>query len=484
MKKKFIYYSIITALSLSLTSCSDEVFDTKPSNELTAESATVDVASNESLLLGAYQKMRTANYYNGSFTALGDVMTGNTSITSINNGIYAFMYRYDYNSSTQDVDDMWNQGYFVLANLNPIIAKLTDYNDVNDPNFDRKDQILGEAHLLRAIVLFDLMRIYGDRYDSATASNDLGVIIPPTTIDPTLENLPRSSAEQVYNRIRSDIQTSINLMDGNNANSTRVNTNAAYAFLSRVALYQGENQDAIDAANNVGGSSLINSEAAFSNFWLTSSGSELIWKLGVTPVDEANSFAWTYIFNNNGQVRQDYIPTQELIGLYGIGDYRRNVYYSSIVSQDGNARETVIKFPDNPSINQSGVVEIMPLRYAEVILNRAEAYLTINEGMALADLNNLRAARGLTTPLSLSGTALRDAIRDERRVELAFEGHYWHDLKRWGLNMNRTQEESCTGAACNTTIQASEKWWLFPIPAEEISTNPNVANQQAPGYSS
>lgn len=482
MKKNKFIYTIALALSLGFISCSEDVLDTAPNNSLTIDAATASVANTEALLLGAYAKMRTANYYNGTFTALGDIMTGNTSITSINTGQYAFMYRYDFNSTTQDVDDLWNQGYFTLGNINPVIARLTDYNDVNDPNLSRKDQILGEAHLLRALVYFDLMRVYGDVYDSATASSDLGVPIAPTSLTPSVTPLPRNSAQEVFDLIRSDISTALNLMDGTNADTTRVNTNAANALLSRVALYQGDFNAAISAANAVTGS-LITTQAAFTNFWLNSAGSELIWKIGVQPTDGANQFAWTYLFNPSGQLRQDYIPTQGLLASYEVGDYRRSVYYGPRTSQDGNSRETVIKYPDNPAILQSGVVEIMPLRYGEVILNRMEAYLSVNEAMALADLNTLRNARGLGN-VTLSGTALRDAVREERRKELAFEGHYWHDLKRWNLPMTRVQEEACSGADCNLTIPAGDKFWLFPIPAEEISTNPSIASQQAPGYSS
>jgi hypothetical protein len=404
-------------------------------------------------------------------------MTGNASITSINNGIYAFMYRYDYNSATQVVDDVWNRVYSIIGNVNPIIVAMPDYDNVNDPNLDRKDQITGEAHALRALAYFDLLRVYGERLNNPTS--EFGVPIPPAQIVPTTEPQPRSTVQQVLDLILSDLDQALNLLDGDETDKTRVNRNMVYALLSRVHLYTENYTEAINAANNVSGVSLITNSGSFNSFWTNSTGSELIWKIAVTPVDGANSFSWTYLFPVN-TIRQDYIVTREVLDLYEPGDYRLNTYYTSIISSsDGQARNTVTKFPDNPAINQSGVVEIMPFRYAEVILNRMEAYYESgNPGNALNDLNALRTARGLGT-VNLSGNALLQAIREERRKELAFEGHYWHDLKRWGQDMVRVQEESCTN--CTLTIPSNSNFWLFPIPIVEINTNPSIT--QAPGYS-
>lgn len=477
--KKFIHISkvMLVAWLLVFQSCSEDVLDTAPSDQVDLELAVSTVANAEATLLGAYSRFRSGLYYTGTMTALGDVMTGNASITAINNGIYAFMYRYDFNSATQDVDDIWNRAYSIIGNVNPIIVAMPDYNDPNDPDIDRKDKITGEAHALRALAYFDLLKAYGSRMNNPTS--EFGVPIPPAQIIPTTEPQPRSTVQQVLDLIIGDLNTALTLLDGDESDKTRVNINMVNALLSRVYLYTENYSAAITAANNVTGVSLINNAGTFNNFWTNSSGSELIWKIAVTPVDNANQFSWVYLFPVN-TVRQDYIVTEGLLNSYEPNDYRANVYYSQIQSStDGLVRNTVVKFRDNPAINQSGVVEIMPFRYAEVILNRMEAYYESgNEGSALTDLNALRVARGLAT-VTLSGSALQQAIRDERRKELAFEGQYWHDLKRWGSDMVRVQEESCVD--CTLTIPASSNFWLLPVPVGETDVNPNVS--QAPGYS-
>jgi hypothetical protein len=477
--KKYIHISkvILVAWFVVFQSCSEDVLDTRPSDQVDLELAVSTVANAEATLLGAYSRFRSGLYYTGTMTALGDVMTGNASITAINNGIYAFMYRYDFNSATQDVDDIWNRAYSIIGNVNPIIVAMPDYNDPNDPDIDRKDQITGEAHALRALAYFDLLKTYGSRMNNPTS--EFGVPIPPAQIIPTTDPQPRSSVQQVLDLILGDLNRALTLLDGDESDKTRVNVNMVNALLSRVYLYTENYTAAITAANNVMGVSLINNAGSYNSFWTNSAGSELIWKIAVTPVDNANQFSWVYLFPVN-TVRQDYVVTQGLLDSYEPNDFRASVYYTAIQSStDAQVRNTVTKFRDNPAINQSGVVEIMPFRYAEVVLNRMEAlYESGNEGGALGDLNTLRVARGLGT-VTLSGTALRQAIRDERRKELAFEGQYWFDLKRWGSDMVRVQEESCTD--CTLTIPASSNFWLFPVPVGETDVNPNVS--QAPGYS-
>lgn len=479
MKNKILHISkiIVAVLLLTFQSCSEDVLETAPSDQVDLELAVSNVANAEATLLGAYSRFRSGLYYTGTFTTLGDIMTGNASITSINNGIYAFMYRYDFNSATQDVDDVWNRAYSIIGNVNPIIVAMPEYNDINDPDIDRKDQVTGEAHALRALAYFDLLRFYGDRLNNP--SSEYGLPIPPAQIIPSTDPQPRSSVQEVLNLIIGDLNAALTLMDGNESDNTRVNKNMVNALLSRVFLYTENYTEAINAANRVAGVSLINNQGTFNNFWTNSSGSELIWKIAVTPVDGANSFSWVYLFPVN-TIRQDYIVTQGLLDSYEPTDFRRSVYYSQIQSStDNQIRNTVTKFRDNPAINQSGVVEIMPFRFAEVVLNRMEAYFESgNEGSALGDLNSLRLARGLSS-VTLSGNALRQAIRDERRKELAFEGHYWHDLKRWNLDMVRVQEENCTN--CTFTVPSNSNFWLLPVPVGETDVNPNIT--QAPGYS-
>jgi hypothetical protein len=110
-------------------------------------------------------------------------------------------------------------------------------------------------------------------------------------------------------------------------------------------------------------------------------------------------------------------------------------------------------------------------------LIRAEAYANNGlEGLALADLNTLRAARiNGFVPGTETGAALLAAIFAERRKELVAEGHRWFDLKRTSRTVERLTN-------CNVfcLLEPTAREWVWPIPQSEILANPNM--EQTTGY--
>jgi len=129
------------------------------------------------------------------------------------------------------------------------------------------------------------------------------------------------------------------------------------------------------------------------------------------------------------------------------------------------------------------------MRYADVLLMAAEAYLQSNKaGLALPLINQVRTRVNLP---ALSSVTL-DNIKLERRLELAFEGPRYQDLVRWGdaATVLKDQGKSVpTGKIVNGQLQfatksnagfVAPKNNMFPIPFNELSSNPNV--KQNPGY--
>jgi hypothetical protein len=114
------------------------------------------------------------------------------------------------------------------------------------------------------------------------------------------------------------------------------------------------------------------------------------------------------------------------------------------------------------------------IRYSDLLLMRAEAYAEAGQdGPALNDLNALRAKRN-ASELNLGGSALKAAIQDERRRELAFEGHRWFDLKRRG------QDISKPAFGGNPVVPYSDFRILASIPNAQVQNNPLL--KQNPGY--
>jgi hypothetical protein len=146
----------------------------------------------------------------------------------------------------------------------------------------------------------------------------------------------------------------------------------------------------------------------------------------------------------------------------------------------------IIKYAGRPGA-VAGVVDAKLLRTAEVLLNRAEAYQrSSNNTLALADLNLLRTNRySSSTSLTLTGDALLAEILKERRLELAFEGDRFWDLKRRNLPVQRsaTTGDRADGTGVKyirTTLAVGDHRFQMPFPSSEI--NFNTKFKQNPGY--
>ena len=131
------------------------------------------------------------------------------------------------------------------------------------------------------------------------------------------------------------------------------------------------------------------------------------------------------------------------------------------------------------------------LRYADVILSKAEALIETNQNIAdaIALINRIRTERDdvkiTSLPLGLSQDEARKALRHERRIELACEGLYWADIKRWkiGPELYPMEIRGTNGGLVETRYPNGykvEKDNLFPIPDGERSLNHNL--EQNPGW--
>ena len=133
----------------------------------------------------------------------------------------------------------------------------------------------------------------------------------------------------------------------------------------------------------------------------------------------------------------------------------------------------------------NGQVDYKFFRAAEAQLNKAEALFNLgNEPAARQALDAVRTKRYLTPPSGETGTALRDAIRLERRLEFAFEYQRFLDLKRWGLPVQRTaagDEADGSGTPSEVlTLPAGSNKFQLPMALESLDANPNLV--QNPGY--
>jgi hypothetical protein len=193
----------------------------------------------------------------------------------------------------------------------------------------------------------------------------------------------------------------------------------------------------------------------------------------------------------------DFVPQQWVVDIYAAGDIRKAAYLEQkTVLVQGTTYNNVWcinKYPGNPALftGASTNYQHKPkiFRIAEMYLISAEAAAQSagTEAAGLTTLNLLRTSRGASTLTGLTGTALMNAIKDERVRELLCEGTRLDDLKRWKMGVTRLAPQNTAflnlGPDFNLkVVPAGDDKFVWAIPKNDITTNPNIASQQNPGW--
>lgn len=214
--------------------------------------------------------------------------------------------------------------------------------------------------------------------------------------------------------------------------------------------------------------------------------------------DDENQASWlsTYMGpRNSGWVGGAYgwnQPTQEFVDSYEEGDLRKDktILYEGCPPFDGmqykaswsntgyNVRKFLVPLSVSPDYNTNSAGFVV-LRFADVLLMKAEALNELGRTQEAEEpLYRVRRRAGLTNRSDVEGlsqAAMREKIRHERRIELAFEGHRWFDMVRWDGGQYALDFLHTIGKS-----NAAVKHLLFPIPQKERDANPNLT--QNPGY--
>jgi len=255
-----------------------------------------------------------------------------------------------------------------------------------------------------------------------------------------------------------------------------------------VYLYNGEYQKVIDAANEV--SEDIASMSELPGVYTDSNNAGVLVEWSVNTSSESGESNVGVLYSQssleNGEIVNtisEYVIDFGFLQMIDPNDVRLDVLVFTGENQ-GNEYNAIKKFlGETGQVN--GLLDIKVLRVAEVLLNKAEAQYRIgNESEALSTLNIVRDNRYTSYEGGESGEDLLDAILFNRRVELAFEGHRFFDIKRLGNSITRTDAgDLADGSGTppdDLELEAGNFRFLFPIPQAEINANDNI--EQNPGY--
>ncbi len=535
MKKHLIKIVFLLGI-VSLVGC-DEFLDTTPSDRISDKLAWESEANVQLYINGFYPYIdRYGSFGNSQFK--GSLTEGLTETlkygsyvpgeTAGNSNLYVFTP--ETMSATGNLLGTWKDTYERIRRINEFLVGLEKYSQLDDAT----EQLFeGQARFFRAFLYFQLAKRHG------------GVILY-TDMD-LQKDINRSSEEATWDLIESDLDFAASVLpkQWDNANKGRITKGAAFALKSRAMLYAGRWQEVVDAADSVINLQIYSLTDSYEEAW-KGGNSESILEYNYLVTGPNHSFDRTYAtFGEKENEGGNAVPTQEMVEAYETATgqtvdwspwhadggttqrppyeqleprFKASVIYNGATwqgktmenSENGtNGRymgyradtytkgRTVTgyylrKLRDEAHTDLETFKSDqtwVEIRLAEVYLNRAEAnYRLGKSGPALSDINTVRTRPGVALPAKsgITGEDLFNAIRHERKIELAYEGHLYWDMRRWKLahveyNNYRVHGMKITqnGADYHYELvdcdlqdrKFLQKTYVFPVPYSELANN-------------
>jgi hypothetical protein len=493
LRRKTAILSCLTVLSVA--GC-DQFLEPKPTDVLAPENFYRSAADAISAVNSVYSQAQWVYFW---VWYESDVASDDAFATPNYGADGHQLASYTFDPTLWSINDLWTNAYITINKANIVLDRVPPIvMDVTERN-----RVLGEAHYLRALMYFQLVRMFGDvplmEHEAKSVAD---------------AQIPRTPAAQVYALIVSDLQTAMNDLPPSytGADLGRATSGAATSLLAKVYLNQKDYNNAAKYAGQV----MASSQYSLNGRWLDN------FKISLEYVNPESIFEINYGAPEEtpgvvGSVQTLFtLPSgfpggdaygliqvnPDLIALYSANDqrgkgatYMTSPYVTALGDTatwgvpNGAAFHKWIDETNSKDMTARSWQQ-MPnnwiiQRYADVLLIYAEAVNsggTATNGSAEAALNQIRARAGIPTVAGLASTALTDSIRVERRREFAFEGQRWFDLSRWGILDATVQAKTVQMQALfpgETGVHGAPSN-LFPIPDGQINSNSLLT--QNPGW--
>jgi len=449
---------------ISFMSCSKEFTDLSPISERNTGSFYTSANDFEVALAGVYNTLLSQGVYNEAIWIMNDLRSDITFWDA--GGLAAAIVRYDdFEETTIDYvgRDSWIAHYKGIGRANSVIGRIEDV----EMDASQKTRIVGEAKFLRSLLYYNLATTFG---------NVPLVLNEATSADDDKENVQVPIA-QIYSQIAADLTEAESSLPST-AKGGRATKGAAAALLGKVYLTQGDKTSAASALKRVSGYSLVDNYTdlwGVENEFNKESIFEVSYESGYGVLGNLYTSAMNTELGATVTSGPRNFPTKSLISSYEAGDTRFEASIAGIGSEAvGFAADGAgwcIKYgTTNPSTDNDGPNNWVVLRYADVLLMLAEALGESTESYGY--INQVRARAGLGAISSSTAGTFAEKLLQERKVELAFEGHRWPDLKRFGVAASVMSSDP-------RAIDIRGRLNLA-IPQREMDINPDFV--QNPGY--
>ena len=489
-KTKTLFYTISMIVFLSLAGCDDLSYI--PKDQLSDALVEANPQLLKNITIGNYSRLKGSNYLNNrhyaqEFPSDGVLLVKTTGAALLNS------YNYQPLVNSNLTNQFWKEAYYGIYSANKVIEAIDD----NDSAEFR--QLKGENLFLRALMHFDLVRIFSRPYSQGP--DNLGVMIRDNT---DVSALPaRSTVKETYEFIVKDLLKAADLMNTRKS-SIFANKETAWALLSRMYLYMEQNDKAIEYADKVinsGRYSLVPTDKFGVYFtFLPENNPENIFAIKVMETENYAKSSIGAIYELEGGWGEMYAspPYRKLI--YKYPNDQRIKFINPYYQLDSNKNKIpdpteecgfkVIKRNDisqyfiDKYTKENGVIMLsspVVLRLAEMYLIKAEAFAKTGKNTESIDMVNIiRKRAGLTsdqlfTTADLKGYAtVLDVVLAERFLELAWEGHRSFDQFRNNRSIDRTYVPAQAWAGPKDIIPANSKFIVHLIPESEMLLNPNL----------
>lgn len=518
MNTKKIYQTGLALASLLVifSSCKKQL-EIFPRQSIEATTALTSKDAIDASITSIYATYKSARLYGRDLIAIPEVLADNGFATNKSGRLLNEASNVQGAHFTTSV---WSGAYASINQINNTIAAISAGGISPAPTQSDLDRWLGQLYFLRGLYYFDLVRVYGYIPGAVVTANDRGGVPLSTagiatSADALAWKPSRAPLADVYAQIVKDLIAAESRLAFPGLGVNVANKAAAQALLSRVHLYNKdytESKKWSDAVITLASSKLATA-ANYVAQWRGDTHTETLFQIRFATtaenigVNESLQTSFTTLVTPGNQASTggfgDVVPTITMLNDLGItltGGNTTTVFAlnHTIASRSTDVRNQLfepgtagrgnIKVECTKYLGKSGVINLdnVPvLRISEAILNRAEAQATagspvLNLANALADLKAIKARRYTDYTGSAQETAdnamtqaqLLEEILRQRRIEFAFEGHRFFDLKRLGRDLVK-------GPHYNN-VAFTDIRILPALPQSEIDGNPNL--KQNAGY--
>lgn len=471
----YIKTVIIAVAILMNQGCSDEILTQNPDHVISEGLVVKSVDKLQSLLNGSYNEISRSSYLGRNLYKRAAVKGTDFRFvkTTYNPRDYEQTeYRYEESSNNNGGSEgLWLQSYKAIGNLNLILDNI---NNAEGSNVDKK-QIKAEALALRGMIYFDLARTFAYPWIK-DEGNSQGIPLKLSSLNIVID---RGSLADTYDQIILDLKKGLELVkedswiEGSTKYITKTGINA---LLARVFLYKQDWSNALHYAKEVievkGESNLMKIDDYVFNDYISESLFEI--SIGNENSVGSNGLGAQFDFREGGQ--GDVIATQTFVNL--LKTYKDDPRANLLTEDKEGTMMAFVKYINRARGSGLSIHNISVIRLSEVYLIAAEASANgaLGDTEAKMYLNTLiknRTTDFNTHKATELGDALKKRIHEERRRELALEGHGVYDYIRTATDINRIQEEHVnTGVKfSNLNVSAFLPQTIYPIPASEISAS-------------